>query len=267
MTSRLFGRQSPSGPEYSALRATPSRSIPPELGEKERSEAFDARAQQLADAFYESPEARVSDRPFLTMISSVADGGIVTMPPGEGLEQCVPVFSSPVRAWDYQRVLLPQLTVRYLGFSPLSFVQMLRELENVGVPALALDRCPRCEVFTAVMCGSVETPQRAVQFWALSKGQGLARQELYLAHAVELAQAGRLEAARDLALEMAGHVTLEDPDTHLLLGQIAVALRDRSLLAEARACLRVLEAQAWEEKLDAVARSGSPDFLPLASTP
>ena len=106
----------------------------------------------------------------------------------------------------------------------------------------------------------MEGPGDAVEIWARSKGQARARQELYLARALELARAGRIETARELALEMAGHVTLEDPDTHLLLGQIAVGLGDRTLLAEARALLRAQGAEAWEKKLDAVALSGAPDF-------
>ncbi len=39
--------------------------------------------------------------------------------------------------------------------------------------------------------------------------------------------------ARDVALELVGHVTAEDPRSHLLLGKLAIQLRDKSLLSEA----------------------------------
>ena len=63
-----------------------------------------------------------------------------------------------------------------------------------------------------------------------------------------------------MALETIGHVTVEDPRPHLLLGQLGVGLRDRRLVREAKAFLRFLKFDELERKLDDVARSGSPDF-------
>ena len=57
-----------------------------------------------------------------------------------------------------------------------------------------------------------------------------------------------------------GHVTLENPHAHLLLGQLAVGLKDRQLLAEAKAFLEFLELDKWAHKLDQMAQSGSPDI-------
>ena len=66
--------------------------------------------------------------------------------------------------------------------------------------------------------------------------------------------------ARDVVLETVGHVSMGDPDAHLLLGQLAVGLKDRTLLAEARAFLDYLEAGRWRKKLDDVDRTGNADF-------
>jgi hypothetical protein len=95
------------------------------------------------------------------------------------------------------------------------------------------------------------------------KARGLARVELYFAYALDLARNGLLEAARDVALETAGHVTLGHPNAHLLLGQVAVGLRDRTLLREAKAFLQSFSYRAWEMKLDRVVQSGLTDFTGL----
>ena len=99
-----------------------------------------------------------------------------------------------------------------------------------------------------------------VTIWAIGKAIELGWAELYLAYALESVRSGRLEAARDVALETVGHVTMEDPRLHLLLGRIAVGLEDRVLLREAREFLRFFRLSTWERKLDEIERSGSADF-------
>jgi hypothetical protein len=81
-----------------------------------------------------------------------------------------------------------------------------------------------------------------------------------LSHAQASARAGELYNARDVLLETAAHVSFEDPRVHMLLGQVAVALRDRELLHEAKAYLKFFKLSSWEHKLDEVVQSGSPDF-------
>ena len=93
----------------------------------------------------------------------------------------------------------------------------------------------------------------------------MARADLYLKFALEAARDGELETARDIALQTVGHVTLEDGRSHFLLGQIAVALRDRRLLREAQAFLQFLDFKLWARKLDRVVESGRPDFEHLES--
>jgi hypothetical protein len=137
---------------------------------------------------------------------------------------------------------------------------MLCDLEAAGVKRFTLDRCPRCEIFTVIGSGSVKTADDLLTLWAISKAMELTRADLYFAFALDSAHSGQLEVARSVALETIGHVTLEDPRPHLLLGQLGVVLRDRRLVEEARAFLRFLKFDEWEQKLDDVARSGSPDF-------
>jgi len=74
------------------------------------------------------------------------------------------------------------------------------------------------------------------------------------------ARTGALDEAREIVLETVAHVSLEDPRAHLLLGQIAVAQQDRTLLREAKAFLQFFQLNSWEHRLDEVVQSGSPDF-------
>jgi hypothetical protein len=96
---------------------------------------------------------------------------------------------------------------------------------------------------------AMKTADDVVTVWCIHKATELARADLYFGYAQESARAGRLEIARDVALETVGHVSLEDPRAHLLLGEVAVALRDRKLLREAKAFLRFLHLDRWERKL------------------
>jgi hypothetical protein len=104
------------------------------------------------------------------------------------------------------------------------------------------------------------TANDLIVVWSIHKATEIARANLYFSHALESARAGRLEIARDVALETVGHVSLEDPSPHWLLGQLAVILRDQRLLREAKAFLRFLKLDHWERRLDQVVVSGSPDF-------
>lgn len=248
-------------PQYSALRAVPSRGLPAEIVEKEQGEAFAARRAALERDLLEGPERPADDRPLLTAFLNGERTGIMTMTLSEDGAQCVPVFSTPVRAADYLQVLLADgPSLAYLSSTPVEFVAVLRDLESLGITTFALDRCPRCAVVMSVESRSVTTPNDVITIWAVHKATELARAELYLAYALEAARNGMLDAARDVALETLGHVSLEDPDTHLLLGQVAVGLRDRTLILEAKAFLRFFGFRPWEMKLDQIADSGSPDF-------
>jgi len=46
-----------------------------------------------------------------------------------------------------------------------------------------------------------------------------------------------------------GHVTMEDPRLHLLLGKLGLALGDRALLGDAQSFLAYLSGDNWQHQL------------------
>lgn len=247
-------------PEYSALRSTPTRGLPPDLKEAEDSESFTTSRENLQCELRKPPRRPLDDEPLFMELLEANGSGVVyiTLPAGG---RCLPVFSTPVRAFDYVRTLLATgPTVRYLHSSPVQLAQMLRDVEAIEIKTLALDRCPRCSIFTNVGTPSLKAADDLIGVWSIFKATELARLNLYFSYALEAARAGRIETARDVAMETVGHVSPEDPRPHLLLGELAVKLRDRKLLREARAFLRFLNLDRWERKLEQVEQSGSPDF-------
>jgi hypothetical protein len=230
-------------PEYFALLSTPTRELPPDLAEAERSESFATSRENLERELRKPPRRPPQDDPLFMELLEVNGRGVVTITLPDHSEQCLPVFTTPFRAFDYvQTLLAPGPLVRYLSSSPVQLLQMLHDIEAMGIKTLALDRCPRCSIFTTFGTYSLKTSDELISLWCIFKATQLARGNLYFSYALEAARAGRIEIARDVALEIVGHVDLEDPRPHLLLGQLAVKLRDRKLLSEVKAFLRVSQA-------------------------
>ena len=248
-------------PEYDAIRRTPTRRLPSEVAEGEASQAFAAQREAIERSLREPPRRPQAENPLFMALLAANQAGVVTMTLSKSGPPCLPIFSTPFRAADYIRTLLARgPAVRYLSSSPLGLVAMLRNLKEVGIEQFALDRCPRCASFTAIDSTSVTTAEDSINCWSIWKATELARLDLYLNHAWRCARAGKLELARDVALETVAHVSFEDPRAHLLLGQIAVTLQDRTLLREAKAFLQFFKLSSWERRLDEAIRSGSPDF-------
>jgi len=248
-------------PEYSALRSTPTRGLPPDLAEAEGSESFAISRENFERELRKLPRRPLEDEPLFMELLEADGSGVVTIILPDHSGQCLPVFSTPFRAFDYVQTLLASgPSVRYLSSSPLELVQMLHDIEAIGVKTLALDRCPRCSIFTTTGTCSLKTSDDLIGLWSIFKATQLARENLYLSYALESARARRIEIARDVALETVGHVDLEDPRPHLLLAQLAVKLKDRQLLREAKAFLQFLKLDRWERKLEQVVQSGAPDF-------
>ena len=247
-------------PHYSALKAIPTRGLPTEVSESEESQFFSARRDAMEQALLDPVRRPPVESPLFIELS-VGERGVLTLTLPDNGAQCMPVFSTAFRAADYIRTLQSQgPRAHYLSSSPLQFVHMLRDLEEIGIVRWTLDRCPRCPILTAIDSRSIKVPDDAVRVWAIAKSMELARAELYLTHALESARAGFLELARDVALEAVGHVTMEDPRLHLLLGQVAIGLVDRRLLGEAKAFLDFFNFEQWRRKLGQVEESGALDF-------
>jgi hypothetical protein len=248
-------------PCYSGLLSSPTRGLPAELQEQEASEFFTTRRETIANQLDESARRTPHDEPFFTELVNAKGRGVVTLDLPDDGGRCLAVFSTPIRAADYvQTILNAGLSVQYLRSSPLELTQMLHDLAQARVQTFTLDRCPRCNMFSAIGSGSIKTADDLLNIWAIFKATELARANLYFEYAVELSLRGQLEDARDVALETVGHVTMEDPRLHLLLGQLGVGLRDRKLVGEAKAFLGFLKLEKWERKLDSVVTTGLPDF-------
>lgn len=248
-------------PEYSALRKTPTRGLPFDLTEQESSQEHSDRHDEIARWLCESPRRPEVESPLFVEIIDIKQQSFLTIENPEDGSRCLPVFSNPFRAADYVRTLLDSSqSVNYLSSSPREFVTMLQDLREVGVEKFVLDRCPRCNFFSAIHSGSIITADKAIECWSIIKATQLARLDLYLTHAQTSARTGEFFASRDVLLETAAHVSFDDPRVHVLLGQVAVALHDRELLREAKAFLQFFKFNSSERKLDQAVQSGSLNF-------
>jgi hypothetical protein len=204
------------------------------------------------------------DIPLFTELMGLGGRGVLSIPMPDGNGQCLPVFSNSFRAADYKRTLLtPGPALQYLSSTATQLFRMLRDLEKSGITWFTLDRCPRCSTFPAYGRSSLNTPHDLLVVRAIHKGTESARMELYFGYALNSARAGKLETARDVALETVGHVDAENPRPHLLLGELGLALGDRTMLREAREFLRVLGHDRWERTLDDIVRVGKPKYEDL----
>jgi hypothetical protein len=251
-------------PTYSELRSVRTRALPSELKDKEASIVFSTGRDALRQELLLPHRRPAADATLFTELVSSVRHGVVTFALPKG-GRCLPVFTTPFRASDYREVLVDgDPTMGYLVSTPAGLLKMLRDIEKVGIETLALDRCPRCPTFTAISTSSLKSVDDLVTVWSISKSTELARLELYAAHARELARAGHLTLAKDVALETVGHINWEDPRLHLLLGELGVALGEPTLTREATGCLRFLKLDRWERKLQEVVESGAANFeLPV----
>lgn len=248
-------------PEYSRLRAVPTRDLPSDLVQMEAGEVFAARYDVIARDLRTSPDQPRDGAPLFTSLVLEQGRAAVTFPLPDDGGHCLPVFSTPFRAADYAQTLLTSMSsVQYLASTASQLLGMVHDLETVGISALAVDRCPRCPIFSSVKTASLKAARDLLELWAIHKTTELSRMQLYFDYALRSARAGHLETAREVALETVGHVSLENPRLHLLLGQIAVGLSDRTLLREAKAFLVYFKHESCDRSLDQTIQAGQPTF-------
>lgn len=155
-------------PEYVAVRTIPSRGLPSELQQCEMSEAFFRQREEVERSICEPQRRPRADKPLFVELLAASGNGIPTITSPEGGGPCLPVFSSAFRAADYARVHLDRGPgVKYLTSSPLQLVTMLRDVRALGIETFALDRCPRCDIFTLNDCASITTADDAVNCWSM----------------------------------------------------------------------------------------------------
>lgn len=134
---------------------------------------------------------------------------------------------------------------------------MLGDLRRCGtLQSFALDVCPDCMTFPALDTKSVVTPADVLKIWAIHKSGELARESLYFARAKVAAGRGDLQEAKETVLEAIQHVTMESARLHLLLGKIALSLKEKEMFREAEAFLEFLGAKQSLRELLAAEESG-----------
>jgi len=238
----FFRKATESDAAYSLLRAVPSRGLPVDLADREDSADFTAWRNRIeSDLIAQSQDEEAPS--FMTFLKTGNGLLHLRLPKLEG--GCLLVFSTPLRAADYAGVQAPEQTFEYFCSSAKQVVFVVREFrEHGGISHIALDRCPRCDMFTTIQASDFDTAAKVIQVCKIWKATETARCRLYWDYARSAARTGQFLRARDVVLELVGHVTAEDARSHLLLGKLAIQLHDKRLLREAKKFLTVLK-QDW----------------------
>jgi hypothetical protein len=96
----------------------------------------------------------------------------------------------------------------------------------------------------------MDKPDALIRAWKISLATQFARRDLYWQYARTAAREDMPLTARDVALELVGHVTPVHAPTHVLLGKLGIRLQDGGLLREARLFLDFLGATAAVQELE-----------------
>ena len=257
----LFGKKKAkvSFPVYDELKRNPSRGLPEEIREREGGPDYQLRHSVHEQLFREYVTMQPDETPWFMV--PVTSQGVIMLRNPDGDGQSLLIFSSQFRCLDYGMTQMADLTmVRLLPQNLRQIVELLRKVENADVRHFVLDRCPRCSYALVVRTEPFQTPEEFRELFIHQKATELARQELYFEFAIYSAQNGNTQLALDVALETVGHVTMEHPNIHYLIGQLAVSLKRPSLLEEARAFLRFLKAEDYLEQLRISEATGQPNF-------
>jgi hypothetical protein len=242
-----FGAKKNVLPSYSLLVSVPSRGLPDDLSKQEQSEDFSGWCERIQSQLLD--EQTDENTPGFAIFLETGEGLLqIHLPERKGL--CLLAFSTPLRAADYARVQMPREEFQCIGSSPHGTGLVVRACrEQAGTTHVALDRCPRCPTFAALDGSALDTAAKVIRVWKISAATEIARTNLYRNYARSAARNGDLDLARAVALEIVGHVTSQDPLTHLLLGKLGIRSRDRSLLRDAHSFLAFLRQDALAEEL------------------
>lgn len=248
-------------PVYTKLKNMPRRGLPADLVRLEKSAEHLTRQDAFEMELSASSLLPKPDAPALTIFVT-GGANLLTIPvPGDESSPCIPLFTERWRAVDFARTrFADRRDVSFAVMSAEGFVSTLRDVEKMGQFAFTIDCCPRCDELTRYETSLADEPDYLVRMIGVHKAAELARRHLYYHYALKKALMGHHAMAREVLLETVGHVTMADPDTHLLLGQLGVALDDDELVREAHEHLRFFGSSAWDRKLEAVEYSGKPDF-------
>lgn len=242
-------------PYYTALELNRVGKDRRDFSDLENSPEMDRLRAEFESGLLSLPLRPAEDEPLLTSFL-VGPSGVftVTLP---NSTPCLLTFSTPLRAGEYARIHAGPLQLRHLSSSPNEFLQMLGDLTRCGtLQSFALDVCPHCITFAVLDTKSMMTPADVLKIWAIHKSGELARESLYFARAQEAAGRGNLKEAKETTLEAIQHVTMDSARLHLLLGKIALSLKEKEVFREAKAFLEFLGAKQALRELLAAEESG-----------
>jgi hypothetical protein len=195
------------------------------------------------------------DKPLLTSLLAGPSGVFTLTLPDAG--PCMLTFSTPLRAGEYARLRGGRVRLSYLSSTPQEFFHMLGDLRSrANIQRLAVDVCPHCISLNAIEIASIRTSANIVEIWAVHKSGELARERVYFANAQEAARRGDFPEAREVTLEAMQHVSLDSARLHLLLGKIALSLKEKETFREALAFLEFLKAKEATRELLAAEATG-----------
>lgn len=269
MFSKLFGKKKPEPaavppapprlvPMYAELLAKPNRTVPANLTTNLESAEFADFQAKWQDKL-RAARRPADDALLVAMLRAGQSLATFAMPDTGG--RAALFFSSPLRAADYKDHMGTEGAAAEIALLTLEqFAKTLRDLEGAGLQHFSFDRCPRCTGATVVESAGVQSADDAWAARARFKGAEMASEKLHFQFALDASRAGHLEEAREVGLHAVSHVTIEDPNMHLLLGQVGVALADTTLANDALAMLKFLQAAPYVAKLSTVIEIGAADF-------
>ena len=235
-------------PYYSLLDAVPSRPLPDDLALQEKSEQFSAWRKDIQQKLM----TQLIDENAPSFAGFIMQGsGVVQFRSRTGEAICLMTFSSPLRAADYARLKVQgREQLHFLACSAKEAADVITQCrEKAGTTHIAINRCPRCPTCPTISLSSINSASDVVKAFTICAATDLAHVNLYRNYAQHAARNGDLQRARDVALELVGHVTPHDASTHLLLGKLAIRLGDGQLLREAHAFLQHLGSAELGEEL------------------
>ena len=249
-------------PTYTLLWSVSTRKVRADLARLEKSPKQDELRGAFERGILASRLLPTVDDQILNIFVRGADSIALVIPsPDESASRCIPVFTERWRAMDYVLTLHPrERDLRVAVMSAAEFVATLRDLEKNGSFTFAIDRCPRCDGFLTYETSMADTPGHFIRMMVVQKAAEMAQRHLYWTYALTKAHGAQFEVARDVALEIVAHVTMADPNTHLLLGQVGIALGDDQLVREAHTFLRFFQNDAMDKKLELDEEAGKPQF-------
>lgn len=251
----------PELPQYRCVRGVKTLVAPDDLLEREWA-VLSSPARAAREAALLGPPHRPDPQdPLLFVIGRPDAAGLKVHALGADDGFCVPVFSTAVRAAEFKRVLTAvPAGMAYYSVSPTELLEAFAGHDEGGPRRYAFDPCPHCATAAAIDSSSLREPDDVIKCWAMSRASTELRAQLYLQYTLDAAYRGDFRLARYVGLCGIVHVTSEEPQLHLLLGHIGVALGHTALIRDAQQFLAFLGRDALAAALEDARLEGVPNL-------